>query len=191
MYYARVARNSESHLGIWSSPHTRPEGLLKHQWCLLLLLLPHLIVDNMYFRTARCQVKLAKANPCQLFARDDLKRSSISNRAHLITSLSPPAQNLHPRFKLGSLCPGNSSNKSENWFRFIFPPSQVLVPIWEATMDNWQGANIQNPHNLGVVLIASRAFPGNNFVHWAIILSPCQPQWRVCVANKLAHTRPP
>ena len=34
----------------------------------------------------------------------------------------------------------------------------------EATMDNWQGANIQNPHKLGVVLIASGAFPGNNFV---------------------------
>ena len=61
----------------------------------------------------------------------------------------------------------------------------------EATMDNWQGANIQNPHTVGVVLIASRTFPGNNFVHLAIISSPCQPQWRVCVANKLAHTRPP
>ena len=133
----------------------------------------------MYFRTARCQVKLAKAHPCQLFARDDLKRS-ISKRAHLITSLSPPAQNLHPRFKLGSLCPGNSSNKSENWFRFIFPPSQVLVPIWEATMDNWQGANIQNPHKLGVVLIASRAFPGNNFVPLPTSVTCVWPiNWRI------------
>ena len=108
------------------------------------------------------------------------QHSSISKRAHLITSLSPLAQNLHPRFKLGSLCPSNSSNKSENWFRFIFPPSQVLVPIWEATMDNWQGANIQNPHKLGVVLIASRAFPGNNFVPLPTSVTCVWPiNWRI------------
>ena len=47
-------------------------------------------------------------------------------------------------------------------------------------MDNWQGANIQNPHNLGVVLIASRAFPGNNFVPLPTSVTCVWPiNWRI------------
>ena len=50
----------------------------------------------------------------------------------------------------------------------------------EATMDNWQGANIQNPHRVGVVLTASGAFPGNNFVPLPTSVTCVWPiNWRI------------